>query len=89
MKVNSLEVNDTVEEDIKLKEKLDEGVKDDGSEGGPSKNNFNSNDTLVGNFDTLQAAENKPNHYKNRQKISTTKHISFSKVRKRRHSQTI
>ena len=59
MKVNSLEVNDTVEEDIKLKEKLDEGVKEDGSEGGPSKNNFNSNVTLVDNFNTLHtAAEN-------------------------------
>ena len=80
LKVDSLEVNDTVEEDIKLKEKLDEGVKDDGSEGGPSKN-------LVDNFNALHtAAENKPNHYNYRQKIAMTKHISFSKVRKRRHS---
>ena len=85
LKVDSLEEYDTVE-DVKLNEKLDKAEKDDGSEGGPSKNNFNSNVTLVGNFDTLQAAENKPNHYKHRQKISTTKHISFSKVRKRRHS---
>ena len=67
LKVDSLEEHDTVE-DVKLNEKLDKAVKDDGSEGGPSKNNFNSNVTLVGNFDTLQAAENKPNHYKHRKK---------------------
>ena len=86
MKVDSLEEYDTVE-DVKLKEKLDKAVKDDGSEGGPSKNNFNYNVTLVDNFNTLHtAAENKPNHYNYRQKIATTKHISFSKVRKRRHS---
>ena len=86
LKVDSLEVNDTVEE-IKLKEKLDEEAKDDVSEDGPSKNNLNSNVTFIDNFNTLHtAAENKPNPYKYRQKIATTKHISFSKVRKRRHS---
>ena len=47
LKVDSLEEYDTVE-DVKLNEKLDKAVKDDGSEGGPSINNFNSSVTLVG-----------------------------------------